>query len=51
MLMIAAELLARGEAATRDEIRDFISGNFCRCTGYHAIVDAIETTLKTRLEG
>ena len=51
MLMTAAELLGRGEPATRDEIRNFISGNFCRCTGYHAIVDAIETTLKTRLEG
>ncbi len=51
MLMTAAELLRRGEPATRAEIRDFISGNFCRCTGYHAIVDAIETTLKKRLEG
>ena len=50
-LITAAELLGRGEMATRAEIRQFISGNFCRCTGYHAIVDAIETTMKKRLEG
>jgi len=48
MLMTAAELLAEGGVASRDEIREFISGNFCRCTGYHAIVDAVETTMKRR---
>ncbi len=42
MLISAAELLASHSAPTRDEIRAHISGNFCRCTGYHAIVDAIE---------
>lgn len=47
-LLTAAELLADGEVATREEIRTFMSGNFCRCTGYHAIVDAIETTMKKR---
>jgi carbon-monoxide dehydrogenase small subunit len=41
MLVTAAELLARGRP-TRAEIRDALSGNFCRCTGYQAIVDAIE---------
>ncbi|MGE0748775.1 MAG: 2Fe-2S iron-sulfur cluster-binding protein, partial [Rhodospirillales bacterium] len=35
--------------ASREEIREFLSGNFCRCTGYHAIVDAVETTLNRRL--
>lgn len=47
-LMTAAELLAEGELCTREEIRTFMSGNYCRCTGYHAIVDAIETTMKKR---
>jgi len=48
MLMTAAELLASGDVATREEIRTFMSGNYCRCTGYHAIVDAIETTMRER---
>jgi carbon-monoxide dehydrogenase small subunit len=51
MLITAAELLREAKPATRDEIRIFLSGNYCRCTGYHAIVDAIETTLKRRIEG
>jgi carbon-monoxide dehydrogenase small subunit len=49
MLITAAELLRSGKPATREDIRQFLSGNFCRCTGYHAIVDAVETTLKQRL--
>lgn len=49
MLMTAAELLDQGAPATRDDIRMFLSGNYCRCTGYHAIVDAVEATLKARL--
>lgn len=36
---------------TREEIRDALSGNYCRCTGYEAIVDAIETTARNRAEG
>ncbi|MPY69314.1 MAG: 2Fe-2S iron-sulfur cluster binding domain-containing protein [Alphaproteobacteria bacterium] len=51
MLMTAAELLASGRPASREQIREFLSGNFCRCTGYHAIVDAVEATLRQRLEG
>ncbi len=47
-LLTAAELLSHGEPATREEIRIFMSGNYCRCTGYHAIVDAIETTIHKR---
>lgn len=50
MLVTAAELLLQGTPKTRDEIREFLSGNFCRCTGYHAIIDAVETTLNQRLE-
>jgi carbon-monoxide dehydrogenase small subunit len=45
----AAELLKEAKPKTRAEIREFLSGNYCRCTGYHAIVDAVETTLKQRL--
>jgi carbon-monoxide dehydrogenase small subunit len=41
MLLTAADLLRRRPLPTRDEIRLHISGNYCRCTGYHAIVDAI----------
>jgi carbon-monoxide dehydrogenase small subunit len=48
MLVTAAELLKQGKPATRDEIRSFLSGNFCRCTGYQAIVDAVEATLRQR---
>lgn len=43
MILQAAELLTRNAAPTRAEIRDALSGNYCRCTGYHAIVDAVET--------
>jgi aerobic-type carbon monoxide dehydrogenase small subunit (CoxS/CutS family) len=48
MLMAAAELIETKPDATRAEVRDWISGNYCRCTGYHAIVDAICTTLASR---
>ncbi len=50
MLLTAAELLIAKQPCTREEIREHLSGNFCRCTGYHAIVDAIETTLDKRLQ-
>ena len=50
MLITVAELLREAAPKTRDEIREFLSGNYCRCTGYHAIVDAVETTLAQRLE-
>ena len=42
MLLTLAELRERNPAASRHEIRAFISGNYCRCTGYEAIVDAFE---------
>ena len=41
MLLTAAELLRVNPTPSRDEVRDWISGNFCRCTGYQAIVDAV----------
>ena len=46
MLITAAELLAQGGVPSRAEIRDFLSGNYCRCTGYHAIVDAVEAAAR-----
>jgi len=48
MLMTAYSLLSQPGVPTRDEIRDALSGNYCRCTGYEAIVDAIETTARNR---
>ena len=48
MLMTAAELLAQKSDMSREDIREHLSGNFCRCTGYHAIIDAVETTMKRR---
>ena len=49
MLMTLAELLRKPELSSREEIREHISGSYCRCTGYHAIVDAVETTISDRL--
>jgi len=49
MLMTLAELLRKSKLSSREEIREHISGNYCRCTGYHAIVDAVETTIRDRL--
>ena len=48
MILTAAELLEHNPAPSRAEIRDYISGNYCRCTGYQAIVDAIVATAAAR---
>jgi carbon-monoxide dehydrogenase small subunit len=50
MLMTAKTLLDQNPHPTREEIREAISGNLCRCTGYHKIVDAIEETAKVIAE-
>jgi carbon-monoxide dehydrogenase small subunit len=42
MLMAAQDLVLQKRKVSREEIRNHISGNYCRCTGYQAIVDAIE---------
>ena len=47
MLMAAQDLLLQNAKPTREEIREHISGNYCRCTGYQAIVDAIEEVIQT----
>jgi len=51
MLLTAQELLSAGGMPSRDEIREHISGNYCRCTGYHAIVDAVEAVAQARVGG
>lgn len=48
VLMTARDCLSEGGVPSRHEIRDALSGNYCRCTGYEAIVDAIETVAKKR---
>lgn len=48
MLLTAQDLITHHPQATRDDIREHISGNYCRCTGYQAIVDAVETVLAAR---
>jgi aerobic carbon-monoxide dehydrogenase small subunit len=48
MILTAQDLLAAGGVPSRDAIRDHLSGNYCRCTGYHAIVDAVETVARAR---
>ena len=48
MLLTAQDLIIQNPAATRDDNRAHISGNYCRCTGYQAIVDAVETVLTAR---
>jgi aerobic-type carbon monoxide dehydrogenase small subunit (CoxS/CutS family) len=48
MLISALDIVRHHPDANRDEIRDLISGNYCRCTGYQAIVDAIESVLKAQ---
>ncbi|QFT62036.1 (2Fe-2S)-binding protein [Roseivivax sp. THAF30] len=48
MLVAAEELLSAGGTPSRAEIREHLSGNYCRCTGYEAIVDAVESVAKAR---
>jgi len=48
MLIAAQDLVATQPDASRERIREHLSGNYCRCTGYQAIVDAIEDVLAAR---
>jgi carbon-monoxide dehydrogenase small subunit len=48
MLMAAQDILKQEPQADREQIREHLSGNYCRCTGYHAIVDAVEATGRAR---
>jgi len=48
MLLTAQELLKGGGVPSREAIRTHLSGNYCRCTGYQAIVDAVESVARSR---
>jgi len=48
MLLSAQELLRAGGVPSREQIRAHLSGNYCRCTGYQAIVDAVEAVARAR---
>jgi aerobic-type carbon monoxide dehydrogenase small subunit (CoxS/CutS family) len=48
MLVMAAEILREPGNKTREQIRASLSGNYCRCTGYQAIVDALEFVANQR---
>ena len=45
MLMTTKEIISSKKKLSRDEIRSEISGNYCRCTGYQSVVDAIEESI------
>jgi aerobic carbon-monoxide dehydrogenase small subunit len=51
MLLAAQDLLTADGAPSRAAIREHLSGNYCRCTGYHAIIDAVEATAQRRAGG
>jgi carbon-monoxide dehydrogenase small subunit len=51
MLLTAQDLLAHNALPSREQIREHISGNYCRCTGYQAIVDAVEAVAQSRAKG
>jgi carbon-monoxide dehydrogenase small subunit len=48
MLITAAEILDTPAPIDRQAIREHLAGNYCRCTGYQAIVDAVEATRAER---
>ncbi len=49
MLVAAQDLLQQLDAPDREQIREHLSGNYCRCTGYQAIIDAVEATARMRM--
>jgi carbon-monoxide dehydrogenase small subunit len=50
MLLTAAELLQAQLEPSRDEVREYLSGNYCRCTGYESIVNAVMDAAQTLRE-
>ena len=50
MLLTAAELLEAQLEPSRDEVREYLSGNYCRCTGYESIVNAVMDAAQTLRE-
>lgn len=51
MILAAVDLLRRDPSPSRELIRQGLSGNLCRCTGYHMIVDAVESAARVLREG
>jgi carbon-monoxide dehydrogenase small subunit len=51
MLITCAELLKDGKTSNREAIRDHLSGNICRCTGYESVIDAVESVIEQRRNG
>ena len=50
MLMAAQDLLQHNRKPAREQIREHLAGNYCRCTGYQAIIDAVENVARARME-
>ncbi|HEY0850135.1 MAG TPA: (2Fe-2S)-binding protein [Bradyrhizobium sp.] len=50
MLMAAQDLLRHNHKPAREQIREHLAGNYCRCTGYQAIIDAVENVARARME-
>ena len=51
MLMAALDLVERRPGADREQVRAWMSGNYCRCTGYQAIIDAVCAVLEKQQAG
>jgi carbon-monoxide dehydrogenase small subunit len=51
MEMASLALVRQGKPLSREQIKEGLSGNLCRCTGYVKIVDAVEKTSKVKSEG
>lgn len=47
-IISATDLLAKNPNITREEIKEGMSGNICRCTGYHGIINAVQETAENR---
>lgn len=50
MIMSARALLNRNQSPTREDIKEAMQGNLCRCTGYETIIEAIEYVVKGEVE-
>jgi aerobic carbon-monoxide dehydrogenase small subunit len=51
MEMASLALVRQGEPLSREQIKEGLSGNLCRCTGYVKIVDAVERAARVKGEG
>lgn len=51
MVMAATELITKNPSPNREEIKEALSGNLCRCTGYTPIIDAVLNTVSNDSKG